>query len=129
MVHRAMDYYSPFSKEGPGNVLLSLTLKKAANSGKDAVDFLRGEHTYKFRYANTKTTTRRITIENPLKLTIGAIKLAKLHSVISERVMMECCQFNLFMQHKTKEKGLKGYLKFLEERIAAKMSGAPKNNK
>jgi CelD/BcsL family acetyltransferase involved in cellulose biosynthesis len=124
MVHRAMNYYSHFSKEGPGNVLLSLTLKKAANSGKDAVDFLRGEHTYKFRYANTSTKTHRITIENPLKQSAGAIKAAKLYSVMRERAMMECCQFNLFMQRKTQEKGLIGYLKFLEERMARKISSA-----
>jgi CelD/BcsL family acetyltransferase involved in cellulose biosynthesis len=127
LVHRAMDFFSPFSKAGPGNVLLSFTIKKAADEGKNIVDFLRGQHAYKFRTANATTTTQRITIENPLKRSIAATKLAQLYSTIGERANMEWSQFNLFMQYKTQEKGLNGYLNFLYERIERKISANSKN--
>jgi CelD/BcsL family acetyltransferase involved in cellulose biosynthesis len=127
LVHRAMDFSSPFCKGGPGNVLLSFTIKKTVDDGgKGVFDLLRGAQPYKLRLANATTTNHCITIRNPLKHSEASVKLAHQYTTISKRAKVEWAQFNLFMQGKTQQKGLRGYLKFLSERIEAKIGGNAK---
>jgi CelD/BcsL family acetyltransferase involved in cellulose biosynthesis len=127
LVHRTMDFSSRYSKAGPGSVLHTYTVKKAADSGKAVVDFLRGEHSYKFRTANAATANRFITIQNPSMQNTVRLKLACWYAMIKKRAKVEWAKYRLFMQGKTVEKGLSGYLKFLYERIMMKMPNKTRN--
>ncbi|MEX0609981.1 MAG: GNAT family N-acetyltransferase [Balneolaceae bacterium] len=121
MVHRALDQESPFSKAGPGNILLSSIVKEAADEGFEIVDFLRGTEPFKFRTANAVHQNLRLVIKTSSLRKSLRNSLLKAYVVSKRRVEVEKKQLILFRNGKTLTNGLKGYLNFLYSRIRYKM--------
>lgn len=120
LVHRALDQESDYSKYGPGNVLLSLAIKKATEKHMDVLDFLRGEEAFKFRTATNTATNKRITFTKKEKSTRRSSMLKHCISA-RRRLTIEWIQFRLFMKRKTLNPGLRGYTDFIKSRLEAKL--------
>lgn len=122
LVHRALDQESVYSKYGPGNVLLSLAIKKATEKHMDVLDFLRGEEAFKFRTATNTAINQRITITKKEKSTRRSAFLKRYISA-RRRLTIEWIQFMLFIKRKTLNPGLHGYADFIKSRLEAKLKG------
>ncbi|MEX0721749.1 MAG: GNAT family N-acetyltransferase [Balneolaceae bacterium] len=127
LVHRALDQDSPFSKAGPGNVLLSVAIKKAADNGYKTLDFLRGTENFKFRTANTVAQNKQIVIKNPSRKSGYRIEFLKTYIKLKRRMAIEWSQLLLFVQGKTELKGFKGYVEFIHSRLSYKLAEWKKN--
>lgn len=120
LVHRALDQDSYYSKYGPGNVLLSVAIKSATEKKMEELDFLRGEEQFKFRTANNVVTNKKVTIQNPDKN--GAMAdIMKNYIAVKRRLAIEWAQIQLFVKGETLQPGLKGYVKFLTNRLKYKL--------
>lgn len=126
LVHRALDQDSKFSKAGPGNVLLSVAMKEAADEGYEAVDFLRGTEGFKFRTANKVVQNKKIVIENPAVNNRAKSRFLKIYIQLKRRTEIEWVQLLLFLNGKTMAKGITGYIKFIYTRFRYKFSSQNK---
>lgn len=122
LMHRALDDDSAFIDDSPGNVLLNVAIKEAADSGKKVFDFLRGTESFKFRTANDSVTNRTLTIQSESDNSRIVSNLATRWVALRRRLNVESLKLRLFMDHETEKVGITGYLAFLKHRFRQKWS-------
>jgi CelD/BcsL family acetyltransferase involved in cellulose biosynthesis len=123
-----MDYESPLSSKGAGNVIFAVTLKEAVENGYRVFDYIRGMQDYKLRKADQVTTNQKIIVyprEPGKKQEIVAF--IKKTIQIQRRMRVEKIQLVIFFRRNGIFKGIREYINFLAERISAKMN--PHRNK
>jgi hypothetical protein len=122
-VQRALDSDSHSAEHGPGNVLLYVMLRDAAEKGVEEFDLLRGTESYKFRSANGLLKNDTVTFKNPNKKISLNFGFTPKFIKTRRRLKIEHEQFKIFLKG---EKSLFGnlheYSKFLYNRLLLKFN-------
>jgi CelD/BcsL family acetyltransferase involved in cellulose biosynthesis len=120
-IHSSVNMDSKYYSEGPGSVLLNLTLKNVAESSYlDFYDFLRGSEDYKIRLSNQTSRNRRIVITNIDREGKVTPQLVKRYAYYKRRLYREFRQLSLFFEPRSFFKAISGYTHFLLNRVKTK---------
>lgn len=116
-VHGAMDDDSPYYKQGPGAVLLAVTLEEAIRNKIEVFDFLRGTEPYKLMYSTREMRNRTISITNIESP--DRIYRFKKYLMIRRQLVREFETIKMFFRKDSFGKALKSYVSFMKRRIQA----------
>ncbi|HEX6983582.1 MAG TPA: GNAT family N-acetyltransferase [Balneolaceae bacterium] len=123
LVQRALDSDSPSAEHGPGNVLLYVMLRDAAEKGIEEFDLLRGTESYKFRSANSLLKNDTVTFKNPGKKLALNFGFTKKFIKSRRRFRIEHEQFKIFLNgEKNLFNNIHDYGNFLYNRLSLKFN-------
>lgn len=118
---RAFDIHSKMSDHGVGNVLLLQEVKDAICRGYEALDFMRGEESYKFRYANTRRQNKIITVDGNRRYRGWNVHLVRQITFLKRRLIFEKDSLGVLLNTKGVVRGMYHYSKRLLKRLGAKL--------